>query len=138
MPNRTILNKCGLFVTQVRKISRKKELEDIDTPVVNKARLIAALSSNHSWRISRYLYNSDTLDPAATTAELFAAFKVSWKFIDENDIMEVVNSEIEEHKLCNVLMCAHDRTLMKTFRDLFPQLKNEFVNGMEPIMREEA
>ena len=138
MPNRTILNRCGLFVTQVRKISRKKDIENSDIQTVNKARLVAALSSNHSWRISRYLYNSDILDPAATAAELFAAFKVSWKYIDENDIMEVVNSDIEEHKLCNVLMCAHDRTMMKVFRDLFPELKNEFANGMEPIMREEV
>lgn len=138
MPNRTILNKCGLFVTQVRKVSKKKEFGDEDVQTINMARLIAALSSNHSWRISRYLYDDDPLDPLAAFAELAAAMKVNWMNVDENDIMEIVTSSPEEYKLFNVFVCAHDKELMKLFKSFFPRLVSEFADGMEPIMQREV
>ena len=74
MPNRTILNKYGLFVSQVHKLLRKKELTRDDAEVMNKARLIAALSSNHSWRTFRYLHKGDAFDRDAIVNEWRAAF----------------------------------------------------------------
>ena len=86
MPNRTILNKYGRFVSQVHKLLRKRELTDEDSEIMNRARLIAALSSNHSWRIHRYLYKGDAFDRDAIVNELRSAFNGGWKEISENDV----------------------------------------------------
>lgn len=132
MPNRTILNKYGLFVSQVHKVLKKRERDREDAEVINKARLIATLSSNHCWRVYRFLHNGDSFDREMISNEIMAAFNEGWKDVSENDIKEVTTSSIDEHALCMVLMCLDDDT-RKDYRERLTQLREEFVDGIEPI-----
>ncbi len=134
MPNRTILNKFGLFVSQVHKILKKKSLDSDDFKVINEARLVAALSSNHSWRVYRFMHERDTFDRNAIRDEVNAAYNEGWKEISENDLKEVVTSNLEDHALSQVLSCgALEKNEVKDFKDLLPRLLQEFEDGIEPI-----
>jgi len=137
MPNRTILNKYGLFVSQVHKVLKKREISKDDFDVINKARLIATLSSNHSWRVFRYLHNSDNFEKDAIASELKAAFNEGWKEIGENDIKEVVTSDIDERKFSMILLYSLDKDGRRKYGELLPKLKTEFANGIEPIENRE-
>jgi len=137
MPNRTILNKYGLFVSQVHKLLRKRELTEDDSEIMNRARLIAALSSNHSWRIYRYLHKGDAFDRDAIVNELRAAFNGGWKEISENDVKEVITSDIDRRKFSSMLLYSFDKERIKEYGELLPLLKSEFVDGMEPIENRE-
>ncbi|VVB77200.1 Uncharacterised protein [uncultured archaeon] len=133
MPNRTILNKYGLFVSHVHKVLKKREHTLEDAELINKARLIATLSSNHSWRVHRFIHNKDVLDKDAINKEVVSAFTNGWKEIGENDIKEVVNSKIDPRSLSSVLQYTLDKEGRKRYGELLPKLKEEFVDGMEPI-----
>jgi hypothetical protein len=137
MPNKTILNKYGLFVSQVHKVLKKKELEIGDTEVINKARLVAALSSNHAWRVSRFLHNGDAFDKAMIREEIRAAFNEGWKEINENDVKEVANSDMDEHALCMVFMCLDEKDGRNEYRELLTHFREEFIDGIEPIETKE-
>jgi hypothetical protein len=137
MPNRTILNKYGLFVSQVHKLLRKKELTRDDAEVMGKARLIAALSSNHSWRTYRYLHKGDGFDRDAIVNEWRAAFNGGWKEISENDVKEVITADIDRRRYSSILLYSLDKERIKEYGDLLPRLKAEFVDGMEPIENRE-
>lgn len=133
MPNRTILNKYGLFVSQVHKVLKKREITRDDLGVINKARLIATLSSNHSWRVYRYLHKGDSFDRDAIVKEISAAFNSGWKEISENDVKEVITADIDEHAFSMVLLYSLDGSSRREYAELLPRLKMEFENGMEPI-----
>ncbi len=133
MPNRTILNKYGLFVSQIHKVLKKKEADGGDLRVINMARLVATLSSNHSWRIFRYLHNGEPFDKDAIHVEIVAAYREGWKEINENDIKEVLTTPIEEHAFSMVLTCWPEKDERKTFKDLFEELQQEFIDGIEPL-----
>ena len=133
MPNRTILNKFGLFVSQVHKVLKKKELDREDLQIINEARLIAALSSNHCWMSYKFLHNGDSFDKERIREEMNSAFNEGWKEITENDIKEVVTSEIDEHAFSIILLYSLDKDSRKEYTDLLPELKEEFIDGMEPI-----
>ncbi|MGA3020404.1 MAG: hypothetical protein ABSD68_00425 [Candidatus Micrarchaeales archaeon] len=112
---------------------KKKELETGDTEVINKARLVAALSSNHSWRVFRFLHNGDAFDRAMMREEIRVAFNEGWKEINENDVKEVANLDIEEHALCMVFMCLDEKDGRNEYKELVTHLQEEFVDGIEPI-----
>lgn len=133
MPNRTILNKYGLFVSNVHKVLKKKTITEQDGDVINKARLIAMLSSRCCWKAGRYLRSGDSFDREAIIDEIKYAFTDGWKEVSENDIKEVVNSEIDPHAFSMILLYSLDRGNRKEYSELLPKLKEEFVDGMEPI-----
>ena len=137
MPNRTILNKYGLFVSQVRKLLKKREITRDDAEVINRARLVAALSSNHSWRIYRYIHKGDAFDRDAIVSEIRSAFNDGWKEIGENDVKEVITSDIDRSKFSSILLYSLDKERIKEYGELLPRLKAEFVDGMEPIENRE-
>ena len=137
MPNRTILNKYGLFVSQIHKVLKKKETGGEDNKVINMAKLIATLSSNHSWRIFRYLHNGDPFDKDAIRVEISAACREGWKEIKENDLKEVLTVPIEEHAFSMVLTCWPDKDDRREYKELFEELQEEFIDGIEPIENRE-
>lgn len=137
MPNRTILNKYGLFVSQIHKVLKKKETCGEDLKVINMAKLVATLSSNHSWRIFRYLHNGDPFDRDAIRVEIAAACRDGWKEINENDIKEVLTMPIEEHAFSMILTCCPDRDERREYMDLFGELEEAFIDGIEPIENRE-
>jgi hypothetical protein len=137
MPNRTILNKYGLFVSQIHKVLKKKETGGEDNKVINMAKLIATLSSNHSWRIFRYLHNGDPFDKDAIRVEISAACREGWKEINENDLKEVLTVPIEEHAFSMVLTCWPDKDDRREYKELFEELQKEFIDGIEPIENRE-
>ncbi len=137
MPNRTILNKYGLFVSQIHKIIKKKGADGDDIRIINMARLVAALSSNHSWRIFRYLHSGDSFDKDAIRVEISAACREGWREVNENDIKEVLTTPIEEHAFSMVLMCWPERDERKEFAELFEELQEEFIDGIEPLETQE-
>lgn len=139
MPNRTILNKYGLFVSLVHKVLKKRELERGDLEIINKARLVAALSSNHSWKTYRFLRNSDSFDKESIKEEIRKAYEDGWKEISENDIKEVMTGQIDEHALSMVLACgALDKDERREYKELLPRLLNDFIDGIEPIENREV
>ena len=137
MPNRTILNKYGLFVSQVHKVLKKKESDRGDTRVINMAKLVALLASNHSWRIFRYLHNGEPFDKDAVRVEITAACRDGWKEINENDLKEVLTNPVEEHAFSMILTCMSDKEERQEYRDLFEELQEEFIDGIEPIENRE-
>jgi hypothetical protein len=132
MPNRTILNKYGLFVSQVHKVLKKKELGREDAEVINKARLVATLSSNHSWRVYRFLHCGEWFSGDSIKDEIRAAFNEGWKEISENDVKEVATYLVNDHAVSKVLLCL-DCDQRREYKDLLTQLQKEFVDGIEPI-----
>jgi len=137
MPNRTILNKYGLFVSQIHKVLKKKELERGDAEVINKARLVATLSSNHSWRVFRFLHEGGTFDKYAMRDEIQAAFLEGWKEINERDVQEVATVPIDEHAFSMVLMCIDEQEGRRAYKYLLPMLQKELIDGIEPIENRE-
>lgn len=137
MPNRTILNKYGLFVSQIHKVLKKREQDRGDQKVIRMAKLIAALSSNHSWRVFRYLHNGDPFDKDAIRVEIVAACREGWKEINENDIKEVLTMPIEEHAFSMVLTCWSEKDERQEYKELFEELEEEFIDGIEPIENRE-
>jgi hypothetical protein len=138
MPNRTILNKYGLFVSQIHKVLKKKWAGDEDLRVINMARLIAALSSNHSWRTYRYLHDNDSFDKDAIRVEMSAAYREGWRDINENDIKEVLTAPIDEHAFSMVLTCWPEKDERHEFKELFKELQKEFIDGIEPLETRET
>lgn len=137
MPNRTILNKYGLFVSQIHKLLKRKDTGGDDLRIINMARLVATLSSNHSWRIFRYLHDGDPFDKDAIRVEIGAAYREGWKEINENDIKEVLTTPIEEHAFSMVLTCWPERDERREFSELFQELQEEFIDGIEPLETQE-
>ncbi|MEM3781337.1 MAG: hypothetical protein QXT43_00030 [Candidatus Micrarchaeaceae archaeon] len=137
MPNRSVLNKYALFASEVQKVRRKKELTKSDLEIVEKARLFALLSSNHSWHVYRFLHG-DTLDKEAIANETRNAINENWKDISEDEMHEVITSQISESTFSMLLMSMPlSQEERKRYQELLPRLKEEFANGMEPIKREE-
>jgi hypothetical protein len=137
MPNRTILNKYGLFVSQVHKVLKKKITDTGDTKTIAMAKLVALLASNHSWRTFRYLHNGEPFDKDAVRVEITAACRDGWKEINENDIKEVLTNPVEDHAFSMILTCMDDREERQEYRDLFEELQEEFIDGIEPIENRE-
>ncbi len=132
MPNRTVLNKYGLFVSQIHKVLKKKALDGSDIQVVEKAKLVAMLSSR-SWRTFKYLHNGDDFNKDVIKVEIDTAYKDGWKEINENDIKEVLTLPVGEHSFSMLLTCFSERPERKTLKELFSELESEFVDGIEPI-----
>ena len=137
MPNRGILNKYCVFVSQVHKVLKKKELDGDDEAVINKARLVAMLSSNHSWRAFKFLHG-DSFDRDAITNEIRAAFTYGWREINENDVKEVATEQIDEHAFSMMLNCIESKDGRRGYKILLFQMQTDFVDGIEPIETQEA
>ncbi|MDE1854959.1 MAG: hypothetical protein KGH57_01390 [Candidatus Micrarchaeota archaeon] len=102
------------------------------------AKLVATLSSNHSWRIFRYLHDRDVFDKDAIRVEIIAACREGWKEINENDIKEVITTPIDEHSFSLVLSCWPERDERREFKELFEELEEEFIDGIEPLETQET
>jgi hypothetical protein len=133
MPNRTILNKYGLFVSQVHKVLKKRELDREDAVVINKARLVATLSSNHSWRAYRFLHCGDSFERELIREEIRAAFNEGWKEITENDVKEIATAHVEEHALCQLFTCFEGPDSRRNCKELLIRFQKELTDGIEPI-----
>ncbi len=132
MPNRTVLNKYGLFVSQVHKVLKKKELDSSDMHIVEMAKLVAMLSSR-SWRTFKYLHNGDDFNKDAIKVEIEAACKGGWKEINENDIKEVLTLPVGEHSFSMLLTCFPEKIERRTLKEMFSELESDFVDGIEPL-----
>jgi hypothetical protein len=135
MPNRTTLNKYELLITDVRRLAKRKEIEDNDFQTKKKAMLVAALSSNHSWKTYKYLHDGGNFDRDGIISEAIAAFNEGWKNITETDVEEVVNSNIDEHMFSMWLFEIVNKEQRQEFWTLLNNLKVEFADGLEPIER---
>ncbi len=136
MPNRTVLNKYGLFVLNIHKITKKKEQSREDAKLIDKARLIALLSSR-SWRTHGALAGNG-FDKEAIKSEAQLAFSSGWIDITEDEIKEVVTANYDELALSNVFYeIFPEKEQRIEFINLFSELRAEFVDGMEPIKRTE-
>ncbi|MDE1850305.1 MAG: hypothetical protein KGH54_00735 [Candidatus Micrarchaeota archaeon] len=135
MPNRSTLNKYEMLVTDVRRLAKKKVHEITDMRVKKIAMLIASLSSNHSWKTSRYLHNNEVMDKMCMQEEARQAFTEGWKNINESDIEEVINSNISEHAFSMWLYNIVSKEQRHDFQELYRKIKIEFVDGLEPIER---
>ena len=138
MPNRMIFNKYGYFVSVVKKVAKKKSCCEEDTEFRKKAMLIAALSSNHSWKTFRYIHGDGEFDKDAITNETSVAFNDKWKDINEGDVEEVVNSNINDHLFSMWLFQIIPKEDRKEYKGLLGKIREEFVNGLEMVERIEA
>lgn len=135
MPNRSTLNKYELLVTDIRKLARRKELDVREKLIREKAMLIAAISSNHSWKTYKYLQEGGILDRDSVINETVSAFSEGWKNVTENDIEEVVNSNINQHTFSMWLYYVVSKEERQKFKELLDVIKTEFIDGLEPIER---
>lgn len=135
MPGRAIYNHCVFFVSAVKKISNKKDLTQEEDRTRKKAALVAALSSNHSWKTYKYIYNYGELDKQAISDEAFEAFREGWKCITENDVEEVVNANLNPHIFSMWLFYALGQDERNEYNDLYNKLKKEFAYSLEPMER---
>ncbi|MGC8676143.1 MAG: hypothetical protein ACP5T3_01325 [Candidatus Micrarchaeia archaeon] len=137
MPNRSVLNKYALFTSAIQKVRKKKELTKEDMELVDRARLLALLSSSHCWHVYRFLHG-DPLNKEAIADEVKTALNESWKDLNEDEMHEVISSQINESAFSMLLMEApltpEER---RRYQALLPKLKEEFADGLEPIERSE-
>ena len=138
MPNRSVLNKYALFASIVQKAKRKREVGEEDNDIIDRARLFAMLSSSHCWHVYKFI-SGEGSDKDAMASEIEAALSEGWKEISEEDMKEVINEDIEEHAFSTVLMYSSlNKEDQLKYRTLLTKMKEEFIDGMEPIMKEEA
>ncbi len=138
MSNRGIINKYELLVNEVRKVSKKRSLEDDqDKRIKDIASLVASLSSSHSWRTYKYLHDGGDLDKDAIIMEANSAFSEGWKSITESDIEEVVNSNIDDYLISTWFFYAIEKEKRDYYKSLLEEIKKELVDGIEPIEKKE-
>ncbi|MDE1825631.1 MAG: hypothetical protein KGH61_00455 [Candidatus Micrarchaeota archaeon] len=135
MPNRNTLNKYELFVTEVHRLAKRKQLEAKDLRIKKLAMLIASLSSNHSWRTYKYLNGGGEIERTCMLDETRQAFSEGWKNITESDIEEVVNANTNEYMFSMWLYHVVDKEQRHEFKELHKELKTEYADGLEPIER---
>lgn len=132
MPNRAATNKYELFLTEIRKVSKKKDLQEKDNEIMEKAMLIAALSSR-SWKTYRYMHDGVEFDKVAILNEAENAFNEGWKEISEREIEEVVNLDIREDLLSMWSFSVLGKDQRQKFINMLQAIKREFVDGLEPL-----
>lgn len=132
MPNRAATNKYELFLTEIRKVSKKKDLQEKDNEIMEKAMLIAALSSR-SWKTYRYMHDGVEFDKVAILNEAENAFNEGWKEISEREIEEVVNLDIREDLLSMWSFIVLGKDQRQKFINMLQAIKREFVDGLEPL-----
>jgi hypothetical protein len=138
MSNRGIINKYELLVNEVRKVSKKRSLEDEqDKRIKDIASLVASLSSSHSWRTYKYLHDGGELDKDAIIMEANSAFSEGWKSITESDVEEVVNSNIDDYLISTWFFYAIEKEKRDYYKSLLEEIKKELVDGIEPIEKKE-
>ena len=130
------MNNYVFFVAGIGKLANKKVLADSEISMKKKAVMIAALSSNHSWKTHKYLCGiSEGMDKGALAGEAAYAFKEGWKNINEADIEEVVNGSFSQHALSMWMYYVVDESFRDEYQNVYNNLKKEFAYGLEPIER---
>lgn len=132
MPNRAAVNKYERFLAEIRKVSKKKDLQEKDNEIREKAMLIAALSSR-SWKTYRYMHDGAEFDKVAILNEAQCAFSDGWKDISEREIEEVVNSEIRDDLLSMWSFNVLGQDQRQKFMNMLQEIKKEFIDGLEPL-----
>jgi hypothetical protein len=122
-----------LFVGEVRKIVGKMNLTEKEIEVMKKAALIAALSSNHSWKTYKYLNNYSELDKDGLASEFEEAVKDGWKKITEIDVEEVINGEFNPYVLSTWFYNAIDEKERIGYATTFNNMKKQLAYGLEPM-----
>lgn len=133
-----IFNKYGYFVSVVKKVAKKKNFCQEDAEFRKKAMLIAALSSNHSWKTFKYVHGEGDFDKDAMGGETAVAFNDKWKDISEGDVEEVVNSNINDHLFSMWLFHIIPKEERKEYKELLGKIREDFINGLEMVERVEA
>ena len=132
MPNRAAVNKYELFLAEIRKVSKKRDLQGKDNEIKERAILIAALSSR-SWKTYRYMHDGAEFDKVAIMNEAQCAFSDGWREISEREIEEVVNSDIREDLLSMWSFYVFGKDQRQKFLDMLRDVKNDFIDGIEPL-----
>ncbi len=135
MPSRTSLNKYGLFISEVHKVIKNKDALRLGSKIKDKAALVAAMSSNHSWKTYEYLSAGINFDKEAVSQETKLAIDKGWMNITERDVEEVMTLNINEYALSMWLFYAMEKEKRQKYKELYGELKKEFVLGLEPIER---
>lgn len=136
IPGRVIFNNCVLFVAEIRKLIGKKNLTDSELATVKKAAVIAALSSNHSWKTYKYMHNYADLDKQALSEEFQYALKEGWKRITENDVEEVINGDFNPYSLNMWFYHAMGDSSRDEYGKIYGKMQKELAYGLEPIEKQ--
>jgi hypothetical protein len=135
LPSRTSLNRYGLFISDVHKILKNREMCKVACKTTDKAAIIAALASNHSWKTFSYFRDGKDFDRNAIIEETRHAFDKGWMNITERDVEEVMELDISEYSLSMWLFYAMPKDDRQKYKELFGELKKELAMGLEPIER---
>ena len=135
LAGKTVLNKYSLFVSDIHRCVRNKSAADALNAMAQKASLIAAFSSSHSWKTYEYLSGKGTLDKDAIAEEQKRAFEKGWMEINEDDIEEVMALDINDYSLSMWLFYTIDKEKRGDYARIFKQIKMEFAFGLEPVER---
>ncbi len=137
MGSRGIINKYELLVAEIRKISKKHEVDGEEEKIKDMASLVASLSSSHSWKTYKYLHDGGELDKNAIAMEASSAFGEGWKNVTEKDIEEVVKSNVDEYLLSTWFFYAVPNEKRDYYKGLLEEMKKEYADGIEPIEKSE-
>ena len=135
MPGRAILNNCVNFVINIRKLSTKRSVAESETDLITRAAIIAALSSNHSWKTYKYLNNLCEIDKEGICAETEYAFREGWKSISESDVEEVINSNLNSQQLSLWMYYAVSREKRQKLIEVFEKMRKEMAYNLEPLQK---
>ena len=126
VPGKAIINNCVHFISEVKRISSKTDLSQSEAEIRKEAALIAALSSNHSWKTYKYLHHSGDLRARKRRPAEFAyAAKDGWKNITESDVAEVKNNPPSPHAFSMWLYHTLDDKHRNEYGQLFDKIRKE-------------
>lgn len=131
IPSKAIINNCVSFIADVKRIATKTDLNQQEAEIKRKAAVIAALSSNHSWKTSKYLQGLSDVDRESFSEEANRAVKSGWRNINESDVDEVVNGNIKPHLFSMWMFYALDEKQRNEFGQMFNKLRQEQEYNME-------
>ncbi|HUB92390.1 MAG TPA: hypothetical protein VL945_00345 [Candidatus Saccharimonadales bacterium] len=111
----------------------KRSLTEKEIETMQKAALIAALSSNHSWKTHKYLAELCELDKDGMSDEFNEALREGWKRINESDVEEVINGDFKRYLLHMWFYNAVDDDNRDRYRGIFNNMKKQLAYGLEPM-----
>lgn len=114
----------------------KRNLTEKEIEVVKKAALIAALSSNHSWKTHKYLSELSEMDKEGVSNEFQEALKDGWKKITESDVDEVIHNSYKQHLVDMWFYYAVEDSHRNEYTNRFNGMKKELERSLEPIEKQ--
>ncbi len=152
MPIKSNITKYDVLVGEMHRLAQKcgsqhmhsgaeinasnVELSEEEQILKSMAVIIAAFSSNHSWKTYKCLQNNEQMDTAEVKDEYVQAESSRWKSISLVDVEELSNTQISDSNFYSWLFYNVEKDKQKVFREAWRILKKEFENSCDEIAQD--